>query len=91
MKRIYLFRTWMQKVLAALFFGQVVLDSLLFDSLDLDDVFKQDYMGCRGEDTTAFRTCFTIDEYNSEVMRISHAHRRYFVFDLSNRDGHFRI
>ncbi|MCD6281497.1 MAG: hypothetical protein J7J85_07800 [Deltaproteobacteria bacterium] len=90
MKHFYRFRTWIQKVLAAFLFGQLMLDRLFFTSLDLDDIFKQG-MGNFGKDITSFRSCMTIDEYNSEVSRVFHSHRDHFVFNLSSRDGHFRI
>ncbi len=46
-------------MLAAFLFWQLMLDKLFFNSLDVDDIFKQG-MGNFGKDITSFRSCMTI-------------------------------
>jgi len=84
-------RFLIQEVFAAVFFDHALLDKLFFESLDLDDVFKDALVEFGGPNIKVFKSCMTADEYNKELHRIFYSHRRDFFSDNSYKDGHFRV
>ena len=39
----------------------------------------------------AFRSFYSLDEYNKDFVIFFKSHRREFLIDYSQRDGHFRV